>query len=269
MTAERQSIGLVGVENSRQLGGYPAADGKTVKKGLILRTGELAQATATDIQKLKETYHLGLIIDFREQDMIDEAPDPVIEGARSIHIPVIDEALLEKSKGITAANNDNYVKTLVGVIESGNYYLEDMYINIINTDAGKAGFSTFFQELLNNEEKKAILYHCSYGKDRTGIASVLFLAAMGVDEDTIIEDFALTNKYLGKKISYMQEESKKLTDNQDTVERIADMVGVPVYAMKKMISFMNENYGSVYQYITTELGVTEADIAKLRSMYLE
>ncbi|MDO4492573.1 MAG: tyrosine-protein phosphatase [Clostridia bacterium] len=269
VTAEKQSIGLEGVENCRQLGGYPAADGKTVKQGLVLRTGELAKATDADILKLKETYHLGVIVDFREQDVIDMAPDPAIDGVKAIHVPVMDEELKEKSKNITAANNEDYVKTLVGVIESGSYNLENMYVNIVNTDAGKAGFAKFFRELLENEEGRAILYHCSYGKDRTGIASVLFLSAMGVDEEIIIEDFALTNTFLAKKIGYMQEECKKLTDNAETVERIADMIGVPVYAMENMIRYMNENYGSVYGYITGALGVTEAEIAQLRSMYLE
>ncbi|MDO4489040.1 MAG: tyrosine-protein phosphatase [Eubacteriales bacterium] len=268
VTMEKQGIGLKGVENSRTLGGYPTADGRKVKDGVLLRTGELFNATTEDIEKLLG-YHLATVVDFREQDVIDIAPDPEIEAVKNVHIPVMDESLKEKAKGITAANDDAYVQTLVGVASREGFSLENTYVEMIDTETGKAGFAEFFRILLNKKEGEAILFHCSYGKDRTGIAAALFLTAMGVDEKIIQEDFELTNKFMAQKIDGTIKVAEGFTKDEDVLTKVGYLVGVDPNAMKHLMEHLKEKYGSVYAFITDGLMISEEDLERLREMYLE
>ena len=53
------SLGLTGIGNARELGGYRSSDGRTVRRGVLLRTASLAGATEEDLRTLREKYHRG------------------------------------------------------------------------------------------------------------------------------------------------------------------------------------------------------------------
>ena len=89
--ARDKSIGLKGVNNARELGGYIIYDAdkeKTVKRGIFLRTAKLGDATPKDIDMLRSKYNLKTIVDFRMDDEIAKAPNPVIDGVRQVAAPV-------------------------------------------------------------------------------------------------------------------------------------------------------------------------------------
>ena len=90
--AERQSLSLTGVGNARELGGYPVADGRTVKRGVLLRSAKLRDATDEDIRKLTEEYHLGVVLDLRAAGELENAPDAQIEGVTYRNIDILGEA---------------------------------------------------------------------------------------------------------------------------------------------------------------------------------
>ena len=210
VTAESQEIGLSGVVNARDFGGLKTKDGKTVKTGLVLRTGKLADATKEDIKKLTEEYHLATVIDFRTSVEVESAPDPSIEGVENKEIRVVDEAgkkdIINKTSGATDADP---VDGMIEAVKSGKITPPDMYISIIKTETGQKGYAEFFRTLLAKEEGKSIIFHCTSGKDRTGIAAVLFLTALGVDEETILNDFELSNEYFKSQMAYMEAAAKK------------------------------------------------------------
>ena len=86
-----QSLSLTGVGNARELGGYAAEDGKTVKRGVLLRTAKLVDAAEEDIERLLSVYHLAVDVDFRGDFEVEKAPDPEIEGVEYLNIHIIDE----------------------------------------------------------------------------------------------------------------------------------------------------------------------------------
>ena len=269
VTAESQEIGLSGVVNARELGGLKTQDGKTVKTGLVFRSGKLADATEEDIKKLTEEYHLATVIDFRTSIEVESAPNPSIEGVENKEIRVVDEEgkkdIINKTSGATDADP---VDGMIQAVKNGKI-TPDMYISIIKTETGQKGYAEFFRTLLAKEEGKSILFHCTSGKDRTGIAAVLFLTALGVDEETILNDFELSNEFFKDQIAYMEAAAKKKTDDEEVIETVKNLTGVSRSYMERMISYLNEEYGSVYDFIIKKLDVSEADIEKLREMYLE
>ena len=274
-TVSAQAVPLEGVSNARQLGGYVAADGRTVRENVLLRTARLADATDADIRMLTEDYHLAVIVDFRLESEVESAPDPQIDGVRYRHISIMEDdspSLVKYSDMVSELQEQGIeIDTLTKLrlcFESG-IYGNRMYIEYLSSDAGKAGYSQFFRELLALPEGEALLFHCTYGKDRTGCGAMLLLAALGVDEETILEDYLLTNQFNAGMIAEERAYLEMLGVEGEELELyMIAFDQVNIEPMADALSWMENNYGSPMGYITEELGVTEEEIGLLREKYL-
>ena len=189
-----QSIGLDSVGNARELGGYTASDGRTVKHGVLLRTAALNTISSEDVNKLTRDYHLAVIADFRMSYEIAPKPDPVIEGVKYVNLRVINEELFERELEQKLAMEGTAAERMMQIADSG-LVSYDMYVNFLADDYGKKAYREFFGELLDLPEGRSLLFHCTQGKDRTGCAAMLILSALGVSEDTILNDYMLTNTF--------------------------------------------------------------------------
>ena len=285
----RQSIGLVGIRNARELGGYPAGDGLSVKKGVLLRTAKLSSGTEEDLGRLRDVYKLAEIIDLRSADEINGSqensmcsgstepdPDPVIEDVKYINLPVLDmRKQLEKSAELYASLNMeelkkmDIVRILTLSIDAG-IIGDEMYNDFVFEEAGKKNYSLMFRELLSLDEGRSVLFHCTQGKDRTGIAAMLILSALGVPEDMIVEDYMLTNEFnseLIEKERMMLEKSGRVPPEKQR-SYIMALDGVERSTMTNAIARLKERYGSVINYIVKELGISESELEQLREKYL-
>ena len=268
---DAHSIQLTGVGNARELGGYASADGRTVRHGVLLRTAALGDATGDDIQRLREVYHLSVVIDLRSSHETGSAPDPEIAGVKNINIHIIDEAAMPKPEsdaGETGGPSDK-MSRLRAAIEEG-IFDDQMYVDFLSTDVGKSGYSQLFEELLALPEGEALLFHCSQGKERTGLAAMLILTALGVDQDAIMSDYLLTNAYNAKLI---EEERQMLAAEGIEGEKqnlyMMAMDAVYPQMLQNALDWMKDNYGSVEGYITGGLGVTDTQLEALKDKFLE
>jgi len=270
------SLLLTGVGNARELGGYTTEDGRTVKHGVLLRTAKLAKATEDDIRRLLTVYRLAVDVDFRGDGEVERAPDPEMEGVEYLNIHLLDDSAgpSEELEAEIAAMEEQGIEidkiTELRLFAKYGAFTDQMYVDILSSDVGKAGYSRFFQALLELPENRAILFHCSQGKDRTGCGAMLILFALGVDDETIMADFLLTNEYNATLIAEEREyliENGATEDEVETFMKTMDQVS-PEF-MENAIRWMNETYGSPLGYITRELGVTEAEIHELREKFLE
>lgn len=273
---DSRSLLLTGVGNARELGGYTTEDGKTVKHGVLLRTARLSNATEEDVRRLLTVYRLAVDADFRGDGEVERAPDPEMEGVEYLNIHIMDDSAgpPEELEAELAALEEQGIEvdriTQLRLFAKYAVFTDKMYVDILSSDAGKAGYSRLFRALLELPEDRAILFHCSQGKDRTGCGAMLILFALGVDEDTIMEDFLLTNEYNAALIAEEREylvENGATEDEVETFMKTMDQV-YPEF-MENAIQWMTETYGSPLGYITRELGVTDAEIQKLREKYLE
>ena len=273
--ADTQSLGLSGVNNARELGGYAAADGKKVKKGTLLRTAALGKATNEDIRKLCDEYHLATVIDLRMSREVTANPDPEIEGVKNVNLGIMDEkTMAEKMSALTPADMEGIdmndpVGRLKLAIKAG-IVGDQMYIDFLSSDQGKEGYKKMFEELLAVPDGGSLLFHCTQGKDRTGCAAMLILSALGVDEETIINDFMLTNTYNAKLISSQRKELIDAGYSGDELQTLMSAKDeVNEQYMRNALVWIKENYGSVEGYITDALGITDDQINTLKAKYLE
>lgn len=267
-------ISLPGVSNTRELGGYPVGD-TVIRKGVLIRSGNLVNAKPEAVLVLCDTYHLQTVIDFRSKDKRKNNPDAEIPGAKSISLPVVETMdyasmlknplhlpkLMAKKKDKKAVVEASYEYGLLG---------PEMYLVFLLRNRGKKAFRDFFQILLLNDPAKgAILWHCDDGKDRAGIATMLFLSALGADRETILCDYLYTNECNAAVIEEVKKEYESFGISGEKLDAmIYASGGVFEKYMNHAIDTLNDRYGSIKGYLQTELGLKDEDFTILKEKYL-
>ncbi len=181
-----QVIHLKGTTNTRDIGGYQTSDQSTLRRGQIIRSDRLSRLTANDFQKLEEI-GLKTVIDLRTNKEHDESPT-IWKGnnpPRFVHLPVGD------------ANNDWFASQRK-MMKKNRFTEEQSLEHMVEgyRMIAEEGTSSYQQlmELVLDESNWPILIHCSAGKDRSGVGVALILESLGVDRETIMEEYLLTNE---------------------------------------------------------------------------
>ena len=272
MSLYPQSIDLAGVGNARELGGYTGADGRAVRPGLLLRTAKLSAATPADLGKLTSTYHLSAVLDLRTAAEIAADPDPAIPGVEHRHVPILNEGagLGASVTGIYQNAPSDRAGSLIAMVRTG-LVDPDMYTAILDDPVSLSGFRDFFRILLEHPPGRAVLWHCTGGKDRTGAAAVLLLSALGVDRETALGDFALTNVYAADAIETMGAAARDRGESDAVVRGVRGLTGVNRAFMESALDHIDAKFGSMDGFLTRPdgLALTGAALARLRDKYLQ
>lgn len=230
----RKRIKLKNVLNCRDLGGYETEYGVT-KFGRFLRAGVVEVPDAWEV-KILEEYGVKTVIDLRgEFETADMNP----------HLDRIKDADV-KNISLYEANVANANGTLAVLNEIYNYIV----------DSNRESIRTVLEAIADAKDG-TLMYHCFFGKDRTGILSLLLLTIAGVQEDDIIADYQVTYTYVEK---YVEDHSDILW-SQDR-----EMHYSKPESMKSLIAHLKEMYGSVYEYILST-GISEGKIDKIRRRF--
>jgi len=264
----KQSIPISSVRNARELGGYITSDGKRVKSGLLLRTAKLYGISDDDVEIITSKYNLGDIIDLRFDMEIQYETDRDIDGVVYHQLDVMDLSGFDTANMPDMATLD--YKKLVAMMDAFGMTDGSMYIGFLENEKGKQGYREFFRILLNASPDRAVLWHCTGGKDRTGLGAMLILSALGVDEETIISDYLLTNTYNEKTIIGLNQALKQKGFDDEFIHK-ASLVfdAVDESFMRKAIAFLKKKYGSVLGYIHDGLSINQEEVNSLKEKYLE
>lgn len=273
VTEEAQTLNMSTISNARELGGYQTRDGKTVREGVLLRTGALTDASQEELDSLINNYNLAAIIDMRASYELAEDPEPAVDGVAQYNFKIMDEQMMARRaaaiQDVLTDPNVDPVKRMTAILEA-DVISDQMYVEFLQGETGKTGFRDFFRVLLETPEGNAVLWHCTNGKDRTGVAAMLLLGVLNVDEEIIMEDFLLTNVFFEAEISAMRQKLGAYIQDEAMLEELM-VTGKGVYApyMQNAIDYIKENYGDIPGYVKAELGLTDADIAKLQMLYTQ
>ena len=171
-------ISLEKMQNLRDLGGETGHGGRKVISSKLYRAGRPADASERDLFALG-ALGIDLLIDLRTPDETVSAPDPAIDGVRNILLPVSRNPV----KG-----EDIYSSDSLPVREK----MKLMYRDIILGDVSSKAIADVLEAVLGNASG-ITLFHCTAGKDRTGIVCALIYELLGVSREDIIKDYMLTN----------------------------------------------------------------------------
>jgi len=254
-------LNLENGRNFRELGGYKTTDGKTIKYHKAIRSAGLGDLSDKDVNFLGD-YGLKTDIDFRSVDEAAKKPDRMPEGTKYVPLPVFKEDETEASKiQETSIPDLDYVP-----IDGYNHMLE-AYLDMVNGEQAKSAYQNFFGELLaNSNDNEVLLFHCSAGKDRTGMGAFFLMSALGVPMTTIKDDYLLTNKASKSFIDNLL--SQVLEHEPALVDTIKALMTVNINYLDTAEEAIKKTSGSIDNYIREELKVSDNDIKDLKKIYL-
>ncbi len=270
----QQFLPVKGIVNARDLGGYTMLDGRIVESRRLLRAAHLADATDEDIRNL-ERLPVTAVIDFRkEQEKVGKV-DREVPGARYVSLPVdpsgnaMATATEEEKKKFSGQKKFDVRKVIVFAAfnKKAQAVAREMYPTLLFDPDCQQQFARFFRLVLETENG-AVLFHCTQGKDRTGIASALLLAALGADRETIVADFDATNRVYEKDVRKYSRRVKFWGGKEEEVGVVKAFLGCNTENFIKALDRIDQEFGSLQAYLKGPIGLTDADIQTLRERYL-
>ena len=248
-----REIHLKGTSNTRDIGGYLTSDLRALRSGQIIRSENLSRLTANDFQKLEEI-GVKTVIDLRTDREHDKSPT-VWQGdnpPRFFHFPVGDARndWFNAQRRMMKRNRFTEEQALEHMVEGYRMIAE----------VGSPSYQKLM-DLVLDQSNWPILIHCNAGKDRAGVAVTLILEALGVDRETIMEEFLLTNEMarIEEKAAFLAKESKKLSygkrsGRSPSASAWLPIVGVRPEMLEAFYASVDQQYGSMDAFLT-ELGV--------------
>ncbi|WP_376701390.1 tyrosine-protein phosphatase [Listeria booriae] len=252
-----RTIPLEGCFNFRDLGGYVNTAGKTVKWGKLYRSSLLTNITEKDKDTL-EKLGVSWICDLRSTSEIAAKPTPALAHIKNRHIP------------IGTAKNESTESQKIDIPDDHRVYEPLMGESYRVFVQSKDGFREIFNDIIEKEEVP-FLFHCTAGKDRTGVLGALLLKLLDVPENTILADYELTNQYADNILGEMQGlvNAFSNSDKKIDLENFRPMAEARPAYLEIAFDEMQKEYGSVDAYLEKGIGITPSEKAKFQTMMLE
>ena len=252
VTAAQRDVQLQGGTNFRDLGGYRTADGRRVRWGRLYRSGHSSALTDPDRQQL-EALDIRLCCDFRRDE--ERAMEP--NG--------LPASITIAGLSLTPGSAISFYQR----IASGDARPQDMvdFMVAINRDFvnnNTEPFRRMFEHLLAHEEG-AFMINCAAGKDRTGFGAAMILSALGVDEDTVVEDYALSMTYFPIQRELERVRLKYVPPGgRFDVELMMPMMEARVPYIRAALDEIRARHGSREAFLQSAFGLGERELQNLR-----
>jgi len=245
-----------GISNFRELGGYPTLDGRTIRRGILFRSGHLGKMTRKD-QSVFNQLGINTVIDFRSHYERNKYPHRLI-GSKQIqylHLPILEEFNSAMEEEIRARIADDDFDPVIQMTQ--------IYRNIMMDSAHAY---RIFLETIAVANGKPVLWHCTAGKDRTGIASALLLRILGVPDTIILQDYLASAKHvsLNRKLLLLARTLK----GRKAANKVRSLMGVHAVWLKAALQAMDAYPDGFAGYQTEKLAIRPETVETLRDNLL-
>lgn len=236
-------IPMQGTPNFRDLGGIVNKQGRQLRWGAIFRSGRLTELTNIDLEYFK-TLNIKTVIDFRTHEEIERHPDlyPSNMQVNAIHAMIGNPA--DMSRELRNRNVSEITP------QQADSYMLDVYSHF--TDS-LSDFQPIFDTMLTSGRKAPFLFHCTAGKDRTGIAAALLLSALNVDREIIFNDYMMSNPC---NAPFYEENLKKTIPYGFTKEVVHVLSHVKRHYLEALFCNIEQQYGSTETMLEKVFGLT-------------
>ena len=239
------------IENIRDLGGIKTSDGREIKHKLLLRSSDMHRLSATELERLKSEFKLQLVIDFRSSKSVVNKKDKLDGTIKYHHLRVLD--FLE---------HNSYDETIQ---LPPDVFFKNIYRMLATQPEAIATYRQFFKFLLA-QEQGAVLWHCTSGKDRAGIAAVLLLHVLGCSLETIYQEHFATNL-----ITRPMFEAKLQEIDPNNTYQVAFYEAFFIAKKEFIDEYFNEintKFGGLDNYVHQQIGLSDNEVSLLRQRYL-
>jgi protein-tyrosine phosphatase len=227
-----------------------------VRSGLVFRTDHLNELTDADVETLK-SIGIRSVYDFRLTDEVTRQPSRLPGSITPVQLGFgdsgVDGTMIDVVRDILAGKR---------AVPDASFWDEN-YLTIV--DNGRPMFVQLFAALADPANLPAV-FHCTGGKDRTGLANAMLLTALGVDQAIVIDDFLLTNVYRTPfRIAAL---APTLRDVGVDVASAIPIIGVCRSALVSALSHLETRYGGLDAYLA-DGGLSAADLSAVRANLIE
>lgn len=246
-----------GAKNFRDLGGYPVADGRSVRWGVLFRSGSLHKLTGADMKKF-QALNIRTVLDFRAGHETEKRADKLPEGVRYVNLPMKDS-----STKVWHEARDEMVKNMRR-LDPAEYMIRT---NVELATVFTPEYGRFFQEILESNGNP-FLFHCAAGKDRAGFAAAVLLTILGAPRSVVMQDYLLTNRYLLDAHRWNLWLAV-LLKGRKFVEGVRGFMRADERYLSAAFAALEREHGSFEGYVRQGLALTERDVERLKRLYLE
>jgi protein-tyrosine phosphatase len=243
-------VALESAFNFRDLGGYPAGDGRQTRWRSLFRSDGLHRLTESDLATMRR---LGLrtVIDLRTGNELEERGRfPVDAHPVGYHHLSLMDVIWDPAE----APADH---------EPATEFLLTKYIQMIDSASDRIAAAF---EILATPGAQPAVFHCAAGKDRTGVLAGLLLSSLGVSDDDVVADYALTAQVMGLMLARWAAESKDTAETSAATP--AAFMAADPEAMAGLLTLIRAEHGSTRAYVQ-HLGVAPEVLAALDASLLE
>jgi len=248
MHDDRRLPGLQGASNFRDLGGYPGHGGRPLRWGRLFRSDHLGELTEADRATLRA---LGVSRAFDFRGTQERAAQPYDLPGLTQHSLAIEPTVAQNMAALAAAGLPLSAARMVEL-------MEELYRRLVNDEAER--FAQWFGHLLDDDTP--LVFHCTAGKDRTGVAAALLLLALGVPRDVVEQDYLLTNRVYRRPASA----GAGGTVPQDA---LAVLWSVQPRFLDAAFDAIERGHGGVDRYLALRMKLSDAARERLARLYLQ
>ncbi len=238
-------IELIGTFNFRDIGGYVGQDGRPVRRGRVYRSGTLATLHDEDVAIL-EGLGIGRIFDLRSDSELANDGVGDFAAMHHRHTPLVEVTLSPFDPDIDWRNID-LQNRYVEMLETGGHVIAEVL------------------EWLCRGGPDATVFHCTGGKDRTGVVAAVLLRVLGVADDDIVEDYSISEVYLRQRLDSFRDALEEIGMDE---EAIAYLTSSPPSRMRHTLVELDRRWGSVTGYLDY-IGVGQELAERLRRRLLD
>ena len=249
------------LRNTRDLGGLPTKDGKHIRPKAFLRAVSLYQLVPSDGEKLVQDCKVAYDIDLRIDKELARQPDTPLFGVEYRHYPLREDVM----EGIERERGETVGRMLTRVPPMPQLYL-NMVTQENSLEALRNIFRLFFDEVVPGE--KAALFHCSEGKDRTGIVAALLEDLLGVPREYILQDYILSNETFAKRNRWYYLGTRLIMRKKDA-DVFRKLYEADTGMLEDMFTYLYDEYGSTEAFFQKALGFSASEIDAFRARVLE
>jgi protein-tyrosine phosphatase len=239
---DMRRLAIEGAHNLRDLGGYRTRDGDLTPWRRFLRADSPHRLTPTGIERL-EAEGLTTVIDLRTRSELAAMPNPFARraGVTYMHQPVFEDLAPLNLAGLDFEGGDPLFDFYRTALDERHEALREILIMIAGVPEG------------------AVMFHCTVGKDRTGLVAALLLGLAEVAPEDIVADYAMTEGLIARLVAEFVEQTRARGEDP---EKHARLLAAPAATMQSALSHIETRYGSAAGYLT-HIGVPPGDRSAL------
>lgn len=271
-------IDIPSVYNLRDLGGIVTKDNEQIVSGKLFRANSLSSISNDDLVELRKL-NISKIYDLRSIDEREEKPDVLIGNEENIHVPIMERADLgiDKNQLKKPWYTLKVIKESFSSADAALNMMRKIYRGFVADEYSQRKYEFLLKDILNElKSGGSIMYHCSSGKDRTGLTTAYLLEILGVSKKDIFEDYLYSNNFIGRDAQYYLDTKFKLLlkfsrrkTKEAIVQIVKDFMGVREEYLLEAYKYVEDNYGSMDNYLISVLHIDDDLKQQFRTLLLK